>query len=73
MNLVALYDRIAELDLRLDRVVRLRTPAKERAASLAPIQKELRSEMTQKLDETLYVLAQEVQLKSPLSTKTPQQ
>jgi hypothetical protein len=67
-QLVALYDRIVELDSRLDQIVRRGATANERAAALVPIQNELRSEMTQQLDETLDLLANEVQLKSPQST-----
>ena len=36
-SLVALYDRITELDGRLDRIVRQTLPPKERAEALAPI------------------------------------
>jgi hypothetical protein len=64
MSLVALYDRIVELDSLLDQIVRRKTPAKERAAALAPIQEELRYEMTQRIDETLDLLAQEAHLKA---------
>jgi hypothetical protein len=66
-NLVSLYKHIVELDAQLDRIVRGRLPPKERAKALRPIGKALYSEMTEKLDETLDVLAQEVKLKAPLS------
>ena len=69
LSLVALYDRIVEFDARLDEIVRRKVAAQERVAALAPIQKELRSEMTQKLDETLYKLAREVHLEAPRASR----
>jgi len=62
-RLVSLYKDIAELDGKLDRIVRGRLPSKERAEALQPIQGALYGEMTQKLDETLDLLADEVHLK----------
>ena len=66
-SLVALYDRITELDGRLDRIVRQTLPPKERAEALAPIQAALRSYMTQFLDDELDLLAHELQLTPPHS------
>jgi hypothetical protein len=61
-SLVALYDRITELDGRLDQIVRQALPPEQRAEALAPIQAELRSDLTQRLDDALNLVAQEVQL-----------
>ena len=66
-SLVALYDRITELDGRFDQIVRQRLPPKERAEALAPIQAALRSYMTQFLDDELDLLAHELQLTPPHS------
>jgi hypothetical protein len=66
-SLVTLYDQITDLDGRLDQIVRQKLPPKERAEALEVIHRELRWEMTQKLDDTLALLAQEVQLTSPHS------
>ena len=61
-DLVSLYRRIVALDGRLDEIVRGRLPPKERAKALQPIQEELYGDMTQKLDDTLYLLAKEAHL-----------
>ena len=66
-NLVALYRDIAKLDGELDQIVRRNLPPKERAAALHPIHERLYEEMTQKLDKTLAVLAEEVQLSTAYS------
>jgi hypothetical protein len=64
-KLVALYDQVTEFDARLDRIVRDDLPTKERSKALAPLQREIRVDLTKKLDETLDLLAQEVHLKAP--------
>jgi len=63
-QLVAMYDQIAQFDGRLDVIVRGDTTPKDRAEALAPLQRELRVELTNKIDELLDVLAREVQLKA---------
>jgi hypothetical protein len=61
-TLVDLYRDIVRLDGQLDQIVRQKAPARERAAALSPIHERLYSDMTQRLDESLAILAEEVKL-----------
>ena len=61
-KMVSLYDQIVELDGRIDSIVRAKMPPESRVTAFGPIQEQLRYEMTEKLDATLYGLAQEVRL-----------
>ena len=69
-QMVALYDQIVELDGRIDSIVRVKMSPEYRVTAFEPIQKQLRYEMTEKLDATLYGLAQEVRL-LPEVSKSP--
>jgi hypothetical protein len=68
-HLVALYRDIVKLDGELDQILRQKLPPKERAAALRPIHETLYAEMTQRLDDTLAVLAEEVQLSTAQSER----
>jgi uncharacterized protein Yka (UPF0111/DUF47 family) len=64
-KLVNLYDQIGEYDSRLDQIVRRKLTGKQLSTALAPLHRELRVDMTKKLDEALDLLAREVELKAP--------
>jgi hypothetical protein len=70
-SLVSLYDQIVELDAKLANVIRNELPRKQRGAAFSALQKTLRWEMTEKLDETINMLAQEVGLKQLSSGLSP--
>jgi hypothetical protein len=65
--LVALYDEIAALDGEMDAIIRQELPPAKRAAALKPVHGAIRSKMTQKLDDTLAFLAEEVHLNASQS------
>jgi hypothetical protein len=71
-NLVSLYDRIVELDGNLASAIRNKSLQEaDRVAALAAIHKILRWELTEKLDETIASLAQEVGLKPATNVGVP--